>query len=186
MSAQTFPAQIEPFKWAEQGFNWSGQLPLSRFSRLAQDAVGSVEAQRVQVDCKLSKDNYRPIAWLDAQLALQINLPCQRCLQAVNVAVEANVHVAIVNDEATVEHLEEDADFIIIGEDLGTQKGGLHSPDLVDLIYILEDELLLSIPNSPKHDACEMVYRTANQTATDEKTDNPFSVLAGLKGKLGS
>ncbi|MGM7375783.1 hypothetical protein ACOI3T_37360, partial [Acinetobacter baumannii] len=26
MSANTFPAQIEPFKWAEQGFTWSGQL----------------------------------------------------------------------------------------------------------------------------------------------------------------
>jgi uncharacterized protein len=35
MSANTFPAQIEPFKWAEQGFTWSGTLPLSRFARIA-------------------------------------------------------------------------------------------------------------------------------------------------------
>jgi uncharacterized protein len=31
MSANTFPAKIEPFKWAEQGYTWSGTLPLSRF-----------------------------------------------------------------------------------------------------------------------------------------------------------
>ena len=39
MSANTFPAQIEPFKWAEQGFTWSGQLPLSRFARIARELL---------------------------------------------------------------------------------------------------------------------------------------------------
>jgi uncharacterized protein len=38
MSANTFPSQIEPFKWAEQGYTWSGILPLSRFARIARKA----------------------------------------------------------------------------------------------------------------------------------------------------
>ncbi|MDB9690303.1 hypothetical protein OPU36_05455, partial [Acinetobacter baumannii] len=53
MSANTFPAQIEPFKWAEQGFTWSGQLPLSRFARIAREAVGSIDNQLINIDCKL-------------------------------------------------------------------------------------------------------------------------------------
>ena len=58
MSANTFPAQIEPFKWAEQGFKWSGQLPLSRFVRIAREAVGSIDDQLINIDCKLSMDAY--------------------------------------------------------------------------------------------------------------------------------
>jgi uncharacterized protein len=48
MSANTFPAKIEPFKWAEQGYTWSGTLPLSRFVRIAREAVGSIENQLIQ------------------------------------------------------------------------------------------------------------------------------------------
>jgi uncharacterized protein len=186
MSANTFPAQIEPFKWAEQGFTWSGQLPLSRFTRIAHEAVGSIDNQWVQVDCKLSMDAYHRVVWLDAQLSTQVTLLCQRCLEGVEIALLSDVHVALVDDEATIDHLDEDADFIILGEDLGTQKGDFKTPAIVDLIYILEDELLLSVPNSPKHNACEHKHRPAVQAEAEDKRDNPFDVLASLKGKLGS
>lgn len=186
MSANTFPAQIEPFKWAEQGFTWSGQLPLSRFTRIAHEAVGSIDNQWVQVDCKLSMDAYHRVVWLDADLSTQVNLLCQRCLDAVELAVHTEVHVALLDDEKIIDHLDEDADFIILGEDLGTQKGDFKSAAIADLIYILEDELLLSLPNSPKHTACEHKHRPAVQAEAEEKRDNPFEVLASLKGKLGS
>ncbi|MFU8927411.1 YceD family protein [Acinetobacter puyangensis] len=186
MSANTFPAQIEPFKWAEQGFSWSGQLPLSSFTRIAHEAVGSIDNQWVQVDCKLSMDAYHRIVWLTAHLQASVNLQCQRCLDAVEIPLQSDVYVAMLDDESEIDHLDEDADFIILGEDLGTQKGDFKTPATVDLIYILEDELLLSMPNSPKHDACEHKHRPAVQAVIDEKRDNPFEILAGLKGKLGS
>ncbi|KAA8734337.1 hypothetical protein F4V57_05035 [Acinetobacter qingfengensis] len=186
MSANTFPAQIEPFKWAEQGFTWSGQLPLSRFTRIAHEAVGSIDNQWVQVDCKLSIDAYHRIVWLDAHLTTQVTLQCQRCLEGVTLPVQSDVHIAILDDESEIDHLDEDADFIILGEDPGTQKGDYKTPAIVDLIYILEDELLLSVPNSPKHQACELKHRPVVQAIAEEKRDNPFEILAGLKGKLGS
>ena len=186
MSANTFPAQIEPFKWAEQGFVWSGQLPLANFPRIAHEAVGSIDNQWVQVDCKLSMDAYHRIVWLTAHLSTTINLQCQRCLDAVEEMIESDVKVAILNDEAHVDFLDEDADFIVLGEDLGTKKGDFETSASVDLIYILEDELLLSMPGSPKHDACELKHRPVVQSVKEEKRDNPFEILAGLKGKLGS
>ena len=186
MSANTFPAQIEPFKWAEQGFTWSGQLPLKSFPRIAHEAVGSIDNQWIQVDCKLSMDAYHRIVWLDAQLSTTVTLQCQRCLGTVEEQIESTVHVAMLNDEAHADFLDEDADFIVLGEDLGTKKGDFDSSASVDLIYILEDELLLSMPGSPKHDACEHKHRPVIQTEVEEKRDNPFEILAGLKGKLGS
>ena len=186
MSANIFSTQIEPFKCAEQGFSWSGQLPLSRFARVAHDAIGTIDNQWVQIDCKLSKDAYHRIVWLDAHLDATVTLQCQRCLDTVVIPLQYDVHIAIVDDESAVDYLDEDADFIILGEDLGTQKGNFKTPATVDLVYLLEDELLLSMPNSPKHDACEHKHRPAIQTEAEEKRDNPFEILAGLKGKLGS
>ena len=176
MSANTFPAQIEPFKWAEQGFKWVGQLPLSRFTRIAHEAVGSIDNQWVQVDCKLSMDAYHRIVWLTARLETAINMECQRCLTPVEITLESDVNVAILNDEAHVDFLDEDADFIILGEDLGTKKGDFETSASVDLIYILEDELLLSMPGAAKHDACEHQHRPVVQDAKEEKRDNPFEI----------
>ena len=184
MSAHTIPAQIEPFKWAEQGYTWSGQLPLSRFVRIAQETVGSVEQQQVQVSCSLTLDEYHHFVWLDAQLSATISLECQRCLKPVDIEVDTTVHVAILNDEAQLDYVDEDADFIILGEDLGTQAATFKTAATVDLIYILEDELLLSLPTSPKHTQCESRYLSAATAAEEQKRDNPFEALAALKGKL--
>lgn len=184
MSANIFSTQIEPFKCAEQGFSWSGQLPLSRFTRVAHEAIGALDNRWVQIDCKLSKDAYHRIVWLDAHLSATVALQCQRCLDTVEIPVQSDVHVAILDDESAVDYLDEDADFIILGEDLGTQKGDFKTPATVDLVYLLEDELLLSMPNSPKHDACEHKHRPTIQAEAEDKRDNPFEILAGLKGKL--
>lgn len=188
MSAPTFPAQIEPFKWAEQGFNWSGSVPLSRFSRIAQDAVGPVDQQTVFVTCRLQLDEYQPFVWLEAHLETTVALQCQRCLEPVQVTVSTDVQVAILNDERQLEHLDEDADFIILGEDLGTQKATFKTPATVDLTYILEDELLLSLPTSPKHEECPGAspYLTAGADSEPARRENPFEALAALKGKLDS
>ena len=76
MSANTFPAQIEPFKWAEQGFTWSGNLPSYRFARIAREAVGSIDDQLVNIDCKLSMDAYHRIVWLDGHIETKVPMEC--------------------------------------------------------------------------------------------------------------
>ena len=100
MSANTFPAQIEPFKWAEQGFKWSGQLPLSRFVRIAREAVGSIDDQLINIDCKLSMDAYHRIAWLDGHVETKVPMECQRCLETVEIELVSSFHLALVDDES--------------------------------------------------------------------------------------
>lgn len=184
MSANTFPAHIEPFKWAEQGFTWSGTLPLSCLSRIARETVGSVENQQVQVNCKLSMDAYLRLVWLDAHIETQAPLECQRCLETVKVDLVSDVHLALVEDESLIERLDEDADFIVLGEGESSTKGTFDEPAVVNLLMLLEDELLLLMPLSPKHDACEHKHQPSEQDVAEEKRDNPFDILANLKGKL--
>ncbi|MFT4021055.1 MAG: hypothetical protein QM666_06030, partial [Acinetobacter sp.] len=116
MSANTFPAHIEPFKWAEQGYTWSGQLSLSRFARIAREANKPVEDQQVYVSCKLSLDAYHRLVWLDAHIETQLPMECQRCLDTVKVELVSDVHLALIDDESLIERLDEDADFIVLGE----------------------------------------------------------------------
>ncbi|AOA57444.1 YceD family protein [Acinetobacter larvae] len=184
MSANTFPAQIEPFKWAEQGFQWSGTLPLSSFTRVAHEAVGSIDHQSIKIDCKLSMDTYHRIAWLDGRVETVVPLECQRCLEPVDTAFAADFHLALIDDESLIERLDEDADFIVLGESEATKKGDYVVPATVDLRTLIEDELLLMLPLSPKHQTCVHKHQPAAQDIAEEKRENPFDVLAGLKGKL--
>ena len=184
MSANTFPAQIEPFKWAEQGFKWSGQLPLSRFVRIAREAVGSIDDQLINIDCKLSMDAYHRIAWLDGHVETKVPMECQRCLETVEIELVSSFHLALVDDESMIERLDEDADFIVLGESEATTKGDYDAPATADLLALIEDELLLLVPLSPKHEFCEHKHQPAIEEVVEEKRDNPFDVLAALKGKL--
>ncbi|OTG64829.1 YceD family protein [Acinetobacter silvestris] len=184
MSANTFPAQIEPFKWAEQGFTWSGSLPLSRLVRISREAVGSIDNQLVTIDCKLSMDAYHRIAWLDGHAETKVSTECQRCLEPVEITLVSDFHVALVDDESLIERLDEDADFIVLGESEATTKGDFDAPATADLLSLIEDELLLLMPLSPKHDVCEHKHQPTEEDLVEEKRDNPFDVLAGLKGKL--
>ena len=186
MSANTFPAQIEPFKWAEQGFTWSGQLPLSRFARIAREAVGSIDNQLINIDCKLSMDAYHRIVWLDGHMETKVPMECQRCLEPVEMPIVFDFHIALVDDESLIERLDEDADFIVLGESESSTKGDFDTPASINLLALLEDELLLLMPLSPKHDACEHKHQPAVEDLVEEKRENPFEVLAGLKGKLNS
>ena len=186
MSANTFPAQIEPFKWAEQGYSWAGTLPLSRFVRISREAVGSIDDQLIKIDCKLSMDAYHRIVWLDAHVEIEVPLECQRCLNTVELSFVSDVRLALMDNESLIERLDEDADFIVLGESDATTKGDYltNTPATVDLLALLEDELLLLMPLSPKHDVCEHKHQPTTEEVVEEKRDNPFEVLAGLKGKL--
>ena len=82
--------------------------------------------------------------------------------------------------------MDEDVDFFLLGESDATTKGDYltNTPATVDLLALLEDELLLLMPLSPKHDVCEHKHQPTTEEVVEEKRDNPFEVLAGLKGKL--
>ena len=186
MSANTFPAQIEPFKWAEQGFTWSGTLPLSRFVRISREAVGSIDDQLITIDCKLSMDAYHRIVWLDGHVETSVPMECQRCLESVEIELASDFHIALIDDESLIERLDEDADYIVLGESEATKAGdyATNTPAIADLLALIEDELITLVPMSPKHIACEHKHQPAVQDTVEEKRDNPFDVLAGLKGKL--
>jgi uncharacterized protein len=178
MSAITFPTQIEPFKAAEQGFSWSGTVPLARFKRIAHEAIPPVDDLGITLSCRLHEDD-RGIAWLKAHVVATVSLTCQRCLGAVEETLETDVLMAILADPAHAERISEDADYVVLSEEQ-LAHGADDDSQTIDLIEWLEDELLLSVPLSPRHVHCEMAVKPVE---ADEpvRQANPFGILASLK-----
>jgi len=175
-----FPEHIEPFKWAESGFVWQGRVPLSRFPRLLADVAGDASQIALDVLCRLSLDDRR-LAWLDAEIAGDLPLSCQRCLEPLPYRLTSHSHVALLRDERQLARLgseRDEVDYVLVSEEYG-------DPDAeLDLLELLEDEILLSMPMTFRHEDCELkaghvVIEEA--PAEDEPRHNPFGVLAGLK-----
>jgi len=109
-------------------------------------------------------------------------LTCQRCLQpySQHLDVDATYRIVATEEEADEYPLEDDEVEVIVGS---------RQFDLVDLI---EEELLLSLPLVPKHNVCPEVHESllpgddegeTAESGETEKSDkpNPFAVLEKLK-----
>jgi uncharacterized protein len=112
-------------------------------------------------------------AWLHLEAKATVPLTCQRCLHPVQVELLIEQDFRFVADEATALAEDEESD-----EDL------LVLEDSFDLMALIEDELLMSLPLVPMHPAClsEQAPTSAEEEAIlAEVKPNPFAVLASLK-----
>lgn len=165
------PANIMLEKWADIGFFWQGALTIAELPRLAEQAeIDGVLAASVA----LAKAD--GIIWLNYQLSGTLLLQCQRCLEPLSLQAKGQYRLAVLADEAQTA-LIDDADYLLLDE-LGA--GNVHK---LPIKQLMEDELLLGLPLSPRHDDCQMLIND-DDTQEQEPEDNPFAILAGLKGKL--
>lgn len=170
MSEATLPHLIEPGKWADREALLDAVVPLRRFERLLEGALG--DAGDVSVKARFVRDA-RGLPHLTGQLDTVLSLTCQRCLEAVAVAVTADVDVFLLSDEAYADRLGEDEDYVVF------EQGQLDLPEL------LEDELILALPLVARHDDCEPQVALSEPepevVIAPVKKENPFQVLASLK-----
>lgn len=108
-------------------------------------------------------------------------LTCQRCLEAMAVPVNASIALALVRSVAgadalgleAVEGVPDDMDALPLGQ------------DPIKPLDLVEDELLLAIPQIPLHamQDCGSAALPAPHEGEPVRYDNPFAVLAALRGK---
>ena len=168
MSAGSLLLHIEPFKWADRGAEVDVTVPLKSFTRLLDGALSDEGA--VTVRCDFARDA-QGVAWLSGTATTSVSLTCQRCLEAVRVELDAEFRLALVGDEAEADTLPDDEDYLVVGDNLVLQD-------------VVEDELILTLPLAPTHDDCEMAYvPDAAASASEDKRENPFQVLAAIKAQ---
>jgi uncharacterized protein len=165
------PEYIDPLQLAEKRGELKGKIPLSQFARLA-DALQS-DVGFVEVSLFFSKEGR--FAKIDGQIKSEIELQCQNCLNAVKWKVDSSVKLGIVASMDAANRLPEDYDPLIVAQE-----------EKKLLIDIIEDELILVLPDFPKHqhDCLAEKLSLSKTTPFSEShstRENPFAILAKLK-----
>jgi uncharacterized protein len=157
-------AVINSIEFARKSLEIRDTIAVSRFSRLS-DVLAFSEGVL----------NYRLIGGptQDGRLKLQLfvqgtlQLRCQRCLEAFQFELDIAPSFFIVSDESAIPSSEEETD-----EDYLVAEAEMR------VIHLIEDEILLSLPLSPKH---ELGYCGPDSKLNELKSPSPFAALQGLK-----
>lgn len=171
MQKVKLPLTINVVRTAQKPLGYIGVYTSEQVTRVA-DSVVSVDSD-VEGVLSFDIDNQRLVA-ITGQVNLEVTLMCQRC----GIPFAHHVHTtycfrAVINDAQT-ESLPESYEPIVVNE-FGK----------VDLLAMIEDEIILSLPVVPLHESeyCEVseAERVFGKLPIEVEKLNPFAVLASLK-----
>jgi uncharacterized protein len=140
-------------------------IPVNRLERIAAQLVR--RDGMVTGSVALEKEEGRIVA--DVELTAALEVRCQRCLEPMTLPVESRSRVALVESEA---------DAAAVPPELETALAPEGRMRLADL---LEEELMLVIPASPRHPgSCPQGQREQRAEEFAEPTQRPFADLGAL------
>lgn len=159
---------IDAFEFCRLKERREGEIPVAELPRLAEESVDKSGSVRWVLH---GGSDMRGHPQLDLTVSGTVSLMCQRCLAPFVFQVESSAILVLASDESSADEIEaqlaDESVEVIVGS---------HS---FDVTQIIEDEALLAIPLSPKHDVCpDVVVRPALQEVEKE---SPFAVLKKLK-----
>lgn len=100
-----------------------------------------------------------------------VNLLCQRCLTPFFYTIDSETVLMLARSEEQADEiesmLEDEAIDVIVGQ------------KALDVMALVEDEILLSLPGAPKHVTCPDVVAAEN--VKGEVVDSPFAFLKNLQ-----
>jgi uncharacterized protein len=170
MSNGPIPPHVDPRKLADRTTTLEGVVPLADLKRLCDplaDNHGMVRAKFF-----FERDERSAVVF-HSELAVEVSMVCQRCLELVALPIQSACDYAVVKEGANTQSVPKGYDVLELGE------------DPLDLLALVEEELLLALPIIPAHDPkdCQQPAGLEEpESSEDEVTrSNPFSVLAQLK-----
>jgi len=154
---------IDSLDFARRGGELSGEVPVAELPRMT-DLLADSEGKICYVLRGLAGKDGNPL--LELKVDGVCNLRCQRCLNALTYPIKLVSRLRLVNDG--------DVDNTDIEDD---EADSIPAEKRLDILALLEEELLLSLPIAPKHGLgeCQIAAEGLN------RSNNPFAVLAGLK-----
>lgn len=177
MKTEIAPQRLDVTAFAEAGVTLSGRTGLKDFPRLSAETTGATPDATVPWK---ARGEARPGGtgavepWLHLTADATVPLVCQRCLAPVDteLVVDRWFRFAPDEDAAALEDETSEEDVLVASRDF-------------DLQALLEDELIMEIPVTPRHEVCPDAPSLA---AVDEDFDaaveaapNPFAVLGALR-----
>jgi uncharacterized protein len=170
MQTPPLPEKINPWRIAAENGHLNGTLALTALPRLA-TVLDRVEG-RVTVALAMGIDE-QGTRFIKGALKAEVELTCQRCLSPLRLPLDVAVCLGLARDEAEIDRLPDEYEPLLVAEG-----GSLAIADLV------EDELLLALPQIPRHDdmrECTVQGKVRlNEQVPDLERRQPFAALASL------
>lgn len=169
---KVLPRGIDPRKFAQQGIEIAGDVPVAELARLVETLADSRSNVAVTLDFGVNEEGHKV---LHGTADAQVQVICQRCLEPMPLPLSSELALGIVWTEEQAVALPKSLDPLIAPE------------GAIDIYEVIEEELLLSLPMTPYHDHdCidPALMSSSDKTveAEADTTNNPFKVLEQLKG----
>jgi len=163
-----FPSLLDPWRAVDNCLVLVGRLPLSSLPRLRDSLVEARGDVRFRL--AFSCDGAQR-AVLRCEVAATLKLRCQRCLETLDHAVDTGTLLALVSSIDEERYL------------LGSYDPLLVSNEPIRPGDLIEDELLLALPQIPVHEptVCARQIPDADVTGMQSGGGSPFAVLAKLE-----
>lgn len=174
MLTSRLPGSVEPYKLASRAEHLEGLVALGDMARLAEEVGAQSGDAQVWLDFAIDPQGRREIR---GHVLAELQLPCRRCLKPMAQSVESRFRLGMVTSDA-----------------LAAELPSSHEPVLVEneqlnLLAVIEDELILSLPQVVYHDEAECPV-SRDQLSSGDATDtsastpaSPFDVLRQIKDK---
>lgn len=160
---------IDAFEFCRNNGYREGVTPVAEMTRLAADCADPSGEIRWSIQGGATPQGYPS---LTLSVAGAVKLVCQRCLEPFGYEIDSSTMLVLGRDDADADQIEE----ILDDESIDVIVGS-HSCDIRDL---LEDEALLALPQSPKHEVCPDTKLL--DTLKSDKV-SPFAGLKNLKSE---
>ena len=169
--SREFPDWVDPWKAADGRRTFQGTMPLKRMQRLA-PLLAPAEWQDARFSAAFGYDRQGMLT-VDLHVEAQLPLVCQRSLEVYLEPVVRDSLLAVVEGVAEQDQVPEHYEPVL------TEHGRLA------LLVLVEDELLLALPQVPRNPALGPVQRSTGTVAesadaAEEETSRPFQGLADL------
>ena len=172
---QLDPYHLDIRAFAEHAAELSGHLPLLNCPKLLDYSAPEVRPSDKDLILWAAHGEWRPVraqepeVWLHLEASASLLMTCQRCLQPlpVNLQVERSLRFVAGEEAAAAEDAKSDDDVLALTLSF-------------NLLELIEDELVLSLPWLPRHETCPRPLLQPTPEPVPEKS-NPFAVLGQLK-----
>lgn len=158
------PDFVNPLSLAEKSREYKGELSVLSMQRLTDLLVNGDGWVRFHLF--FSKQGKQ--ATITGEVEAEVYLECQNCLATMGHIVRKTVQLGIINSADEITQLPDHFEPLV------------QSDDKIVFREIIEDEIILSIPDVPKH-AEECLKLTLGKTEDELEKESPFSILKDFK-----
>ncbi len=159
------PNFIDPLVFADRQRQLTGEIALNNFSRLSD--LLSDDNGKVTVDLFFSK--IKRLAIVHGNIKVTVKIECQSCLATMDLLLDVPINLAFVESLDEADKLAGEYEPFVLKE------------KKISLNQLIEDELLLALPDFPRHQ--HVCFSYVDETTNDKtvQPNNPFAILAQLK-----